>query len=140
VPIEDRGDFNQLEVGYEFPTKSYKLDAAAVSAYLKAVEDSNQLYSDIGFVPPLAVAALAMTVLSTNLSLPPGAIHVSQEFEFRDGVSVEETLTSHARVVRNKSRGKMHLFDVELNVLNKDQKTVLTGKTSFILPEQGGAA
>ena len=139
MPVEDRSDFNQLEVGYEFPSKSYKLDAVEVSDYLKAVEDSNHLYSDTGLVPPLAVAALAMTVLSTSLSLPPGAIHVSQEFEFIDGVSVEETLTSRARVVRNKSRGKLHLFDVELNVFNKNQKTVLTGKTSFILPEQGGA-
>lgn len=140
MSTEDKDDFNQLEVGYEFPTKSYKLDAARVFDYLNAIEDSNQLYSDTKLVPPLAVAALAMTVLSTNLSLPPGAIHVSQEFEFLNGVSVEETLTSHAKVVRNKSRGKMHLFDVELNVFDKSQKTVLTGKTSFILPEQGGAA
>jgi len=138
VPEENKGEYIQLETGYEFPPKSFNLDAEAVSVYQKAVEDSSSLYHDTNLVPPLAVATFAMKILAEGLALLPGAIHVSQEFEFIDSVSVSEKLTSYAKVGRTRSRGGLHLMDVDLSVLNPDHKTVLTGKTSFVLPEQGG--
>ena len=84
----------------------------------------------------MAIAAYAMAVLSQGISLPPGTIHVSQELEFIDTVSVNDSLTSHARVGRKQSRGKFHLLAIDLNVFNQNQQAVLAGKTTFILPEQ----
>ena len=136
MPEERRLEFGELEAGYDFPPSQYRLDSEVVSAYLKAVGDESRLYQDEKLVPPLAVAAYAMAALSENIQLPSGTIHVSQEFEFRDLASAGENLTSRARVSRKQSRGKLHLMDIELRVSNEDQKIVLTGKTSFILPGQ----
>lgn len=131
-------DYSQLEAGYEFPPGTCKLDTATVSTFLKAVEDTSQLYKDTGLVPPMAVAASAMATLSGTISLPPGAIHVSQEFNFIEVVNVDDSLTSYARLSRTQKRGKLHLIVINLNVSNQNQETVLTGKTSFILPQQDG--
>jgi len=135
MPEKQRVDYSQLEVGYQFPPSSYKLDAPMVSTYLKAVEDTSRLYQDTKLVPPMAIAAYAMAALSKSICLPPGAIHVSQELEFIDTVSVNDSLISYARVSRKHSRGKFHLLAIDLNVFNQNQKAVLVGKTSFILPE-----
>ena len=133
---EQQIEYSQLETGYEFPHSTFKLDAAAISAYLKAVEDTSYPYQDKNLVPPMAIAAFAMAALSRGINLPPGTIHVSQEFEFVDTANTNESLTSHARISRKLSRGKFNLLDVDLNVCNQEHKTVLTGKTSFILPQQ----
>jgi acyl dehydratase len=135
--------YSQLEVGYEFPPGNYKLDASKVALFLKAVDDTSPLYQDNRsalslskrLVPPMAVAALAMATLSNTISLPPGAIHVSQELSFVKTVSLDDNLTSYARLSRTQKRGKLHLITVDLNVRNQNQQTVLTGKTSFILPQ-----
>ena len=126
--------YSQLEADYEFSPSSYKLDHSSVATYLKAVEDSSSLYQGAELVPPMAIAAHAIAALSESISLPPGTIHVSQELEFIDTVSINDTLTSYARVSRQQSRGKFHLLGIDFNVSNQRQKTVLTGKTSFILP------
>jgi len=127
-------EYSQLETGYEFAPSTHKLDASVLSSYLKAVEDTSYLYQDTNLVPPMAIAASAMAALSRGICLPPGAIHVSQELEFIDMVSVDDNLTSYARVSRKWGRARFHFLDVKLNVCNQNQKTVLTGKTSFILP------
>ena len=135
MPEELKIEYSQLEVGYEFSPGSYKLDSSIVATYLKAVEDTSRLYQDTKLVPPMAIAAYALAALSQSICLPPGTIHVSQEFEFIDMVSVNDRLTSYAKVSRKQSRGKFHLLAIDLNVFNQRQKAVLAGKTSFILPE-----
>jgi len=137
MPKEQKVEYSQLEAGYEFPPSSYKLDSSMVAMYLKAVEDTSSLYQDTELVPPMAVAAYAMAALSESISLPSGTIHVSQELEFIDTVSIKDTITSYAKVSRKQSRGKFYLLTVDLNVFNQRQKAVLAGKTSFILPAYG---
>lgn len=137
VSEKEKVEYSQLETGYEFPPSSYKLDASTVSAYLAAVEDTSDFYKDTELVPPMAVAAHAIAALSQGIRLPPGMIHVSQEFEFIDTVRVNDTLVSHAKVSRRQSRGEIHLLAIDLDVFNQNQKAVLAGKTSFILPEHG---
>ena len=142
--------YSQLEAGYEFPPGNYKLDASKVALFLKAIGDTSRLYQDNRpalslpalslsnvskrLVPPMAVAALAMAALSNTISLPPGSIHVSQELSFVKAISTDDDLTSYAKISRTQKRGGLHLITVDLNVRNQDQQTVLTGKTSFILP------
>ncbi len=135
MPKQQRIEFNQLEPGFELPASSYKLDSSTVAIYLKAVEETSSLYQGTGLVPPMAIAAYAMAALSKSICLPPGTIHVSQELKFIDTVSTKDTITSYAKVNRKQSRGKFHLLTIDLNVFNQNQKAVLTGKTSFILPE-----
>jgi len=134
MPERQKIEYGQLVTGYEFTPSSYKLDSSVVAAYLRAVEDTSSLYQDTGLVPPMAIAAYAMAALSDAICLPPGTIHVSQEFDFLDTASIDNTFTSYATVSKNQSRGKFHLLIVDLNVINQHQKAMLAGKTSFILP------
>ena len=138
MPEAQKLEYSQLEVGYKFPPSRYGLDASIISTYLKAVEDTSQLYQDAKLVPPTAIAAYAMAALAKGLHLPQGAIHISQEFEFVGEASMNDSFTSYAEVSRKQSRGKFHLLAIDLNVLNRNQKVVLSGKTTFMLPEQDG--
>lgn len=132
---EEKIEYSQLETGYEFPPSLYKLDASVVATYLKAVEDTSYPYENNKVVPPMAIAASAIAALSRSICLPPGTIHISQELEFRDEARIDDGLTGYARVNRKWSRGRFHFLDVEFNICGHDQKTVLTGRTSFILPQ-----
>ena len=126
--------YQDLEDGQEFPSAAFQVDTMTVADYLKAVEEDNGLYENTGLVPPMAVAAMSLKALINAISMPPGTIHVSQEFEFIATVKTEDTLTSHARVSRVQERGKLHLITVDTSVLNQENKPVLMGKTGFILP------
>ncbi|MBI4286455.1 MAG: MaoC family dehydratase N-terminal domain-containing protein [Chloroflexi bacterium] len=125
--------FAQLVIGYELPPNRFTLDGATVLTYLRAVEDESSLYQD-SLVPPMAVAARAMAALGEGMSLPAGAIHVSQEFEFLGTVKVGENLTSYAKVSRKVDRGKIHMLTIDLDVCKAERQSVVTGKTGFILP------
>lgn len=128
-------EYQQIEVGHDFLPVSYQLDASMAASYLKAVGETSSLYQSAKLIPPMAVAAQAMAALSDSISLPPGTIHVSQELEFIDTVNVGDTITCHAKVLRKQDRGRLHLMTVDLNIFNQNQKKVLSGKTSFVLPE-----
>ena len=135
MPKQQRIEYSQLEPGFEFPVSSHKLDSSTVAIYLEAVGETSSLYQDTDLVPSMAIAAYAMAALSESICLPPGTIHVSQELVFIGTVGIKDTITSYAKVNRKQSRGKFHLLTIDLNVFNQNRKAVLTGKTSFILPE-----
>jgi acyl dehydratase len=126
--------YQDLKAGQEFPAAAFQVDSATASDYLKAVEEDSVIYQNTGLVPPMAVAALALKALINAISMPPGTIHVSQEFEFMAAVSTQDTLTSRATVSRIQERGKLHLINVDISVLNQENQPVLAGKTGFILP------
>ena len=123
----------QLVVGYQFPAASYRLEPETIATYLKAIGASGSRYDD-KLVPPTAIAAYALAALSDNMSLPSGTIHTHQELEFKSAVPVGETITCYARVSRNQERGKFHFLSIDLDVLDQKQRSVLAGKTSFVLP------
>ena len=127
-------DYSELNEGYEFPQTSFRLDSATVSAYLTAVGESSTLYLNTSLVPPMAAIALAMAALSKSISLPEGAIHISQELEFHHIISLKDTITSSAKVTKKLKSSKFHLLTIELHLLNQDKVEVLWGQTEFILP------
>ncbi len=132
----EKTGYQDLTAGQEFPPAAFQVDSATGADYLKAVEEDNVIYQNTGLVPPMALAALALKALINTISMPPGTIHVSQEFEFIDAVNTRDTLTSQAKVSRVQERGKLHLMTVDISVVNQEQKPVLAGKTSFVLPVQ----
>ena len=70
------------------------------------------------------------------MEVPPGTIHTSQEIESTAEVYVNDTITSHARVISKRSRRNMDIISIDINVTNQDGKTVLTGKTTFMSSPQ----
>lgn len=128
-------NYGDLQPGYEFPPATYRIDASTLEAFLSAVGEESGIYGNLEIVPPMAVTAFAMAALSESMSLPWGAIHVSQEMEFANIVRTGDTITSSARVTRNYKRGNLHLLAIELKALDSNQKPVFTGRTTFVLPE-----
>ena len=135
MPERREIDYSQLDTGFEFPAVSQALDASTVATYLRAVEESNDLYQDAKLAPPTAVAAMAFAALSQSIAFPPGTIHVSQKLEFKSIVSVPDTIVCNASVVRRRDRGKLHILTITLSVSNQQGKKVLAGNVEFILPE-----
>jgi len=132
---KEKVDSSLLKVGHQFPSTSYQLDSSMVSDYLKAVDETSELYKSTNLVPPTAIVASAMSMLSESISFPPGAIHFHQELEFMDTVPIGETVTCQAKVSNREDRGKLHILTIELNICGQDRRPVLTGKTGFVLPE-----
>jgi len=121
--------YGELVPGYEFPPASYELDTSLIAKYIKAVGSSADK-----IVPPLAIAACAMTAMSGVLLLPPGVIHASQEFEFFKLVPIGATVDCHARVAQKITRTKMHMLVLELSVFDEDGERVQSGKATIVLP------
>lgn len=121
--------FEDLTLGYEFPPTSYELSPSLISKYLKAVDSVGD-----DFAPPLAIAAHAMTAMTGGLSLPPGTIHASQDFEFCKLVPIGATVSCQTKVVRKLTRGSMRMLVLELNVFDQNKEKVQSGKATIILP------
>jgi hypothetical protein len=128
-------EYSELNIGYEFPPVSFSLDSTMVADYIKAVGEISPLYQEGKLVPPMAVAAFAMAELSKGMSLSSGTIHVSQEIELMDLITTNSIVTSHAKVSRKQKRGNLHLMTIDINILDQNNKTVLYGKTEFVLTE-----
>jgi len=122
--------YEELIPGYKFPPASYELNASLVSKYLKAVDSTGD-----GFVPPLAITALAIATMAGSIPLPPGivAIHASQELEFFRLVPVGTTIECHIGVAQKIARGKMTMLVVELEVLDEGKEKVQSGKATVAL-------
>ena len=126
--------YEELVPGYEFPPASYELSGSLVSKYLKAVDSPEEIKTLGEFVPPLAIAAYAMTAMAGSLSLPPGAIHASQELEFFKLLPIGATIDCQTKVARKLTRGKLHMLVLELNVFDQNKERVQSGKATVMLP------
>jgi acyl dehydratase len=128
-----------LEKGHEFPPASFDLSDQWVGDYVASVEDEAIGALDGGFVPPMAVAALAIRALLKQASLPPGTLHVGQELAFTAPVRLGETLTVAARIASRGKRAGWALIAVELRVAG-DDGTVMTGRATLSFPAAEGTA
>ncbi len=126
-------EFEQLAVGYEFPSVSYELSESAISKYLEAIDEQGGGLLP-GFVPPMFIAARSLEVLSGLTRLLAGAIHTSQELEFLKLVPVGTTIECHGRVVQKLQRGGLRLLVIGLSTFNQDKEQILAGKTTLVLP------
>ena len=122
-----------LPIGYQFPPISYELTEPVVAKYLDAVAE-RQDFLNSGIVPPLAIAACAMTALSQSFAVPPGSIHASQELEFLKIVTVGATVSCSGKIAHRLERGRLNLMSIEISALDQDEEKVLTGKATIAIP------
>lgn len=134
MPEDNKVELEQLEEGYEFAPVDYRLDSSMVIAYIEAVGEDAGFFHNTDTVPPMAIAALALTSLMETVPFPPGTIHVSQEFDFIDTASTKDALTRHARIITKRERGRLRMMTIGLSVYKHDEQPVLKGETSLILP------
>jgi len=122
-----------LPIGYQFPPINYELTESVVAKYLDAVGERQEFLKS-GIVPPLAIAACAMTALSQSFAVPPGSIHASQELEFLKIVPVGATISCGGKIAHRLERGRLNLMSIEINALDQDEEKVLTGKATIAMP------
>ena len=137
---EEKIEFKDLNAGYEFAPSEFQLDLDRVVAYLKASDSSANLYLERNIVPPVAVGALAMGSMMDNLVLPPGAIHVTQDFTFHRPAKIGEKLSSRSSVKRKVDRSRLQMLTITINVVDSNNEPVLTGDIGFIVPSVTEAA
>jgi acyl dehydratase len=130
----DHIDIKDLILGFEFPPADIRIDKATAAAYLGATEGDGEMFAKSGTVPPMAVAALAMTAMGRAMALPAGTVHVSQDMTFHRPAKLDEHLTSRATVTRRVERGRINMMNVGFNVVDGSGAPVMTGETSFLLP------
>jgi acyl dehydratase len=126
--------FKQLPVGFEFPPTSYELSESIVAKYLEAVDESADFLT-LGVVPPLAIAACAMTALAQSFTVPPGSIHASQELEFLKPVPIGSRVSCGGKIAQKLARGSLNLVMLEISVLDEDGERVLSGKATIAAPD-----
>ena len=125
--------FKQLPVGFEFPAVKYELGKPLIAKYLEAVGEETD-FSTSGIVPPLAIAACAMTALSQSFTVPPGSIHASQELEFLRAVPIGAIISCGGKIASKLERGQLNLVVLEISVLNQAGEKVLAGKATIAAP------
>ena len=132
-------DIASLDKGHRFPTVSFVLEEAAVHGYLEAVEDAAfaALRRDEGqtWAPPMAVAAMALRGLMEAMGLPAGAVHASQEFEFRRPVPVGERLASRAWLAHRSQRSGWLALALEMEATDEAGQAVLAGRAGVLIPQ-----
>ena len=130
-------DHASLEPGRKISDRSYTLDAGVVAKYVRAVGDESGAYGggDHGdLAPPMAVAALGLRGVVEDLVIPGGTLHTSQELEFMGAVKVGEELRCQATVLQNSVRGDRRFLIVGLSADDRAGRTVMTGKSTLVLP------
>ena len=108
-----------------------------VSRYVEAVGDGSWAGLGVGdrrMAPPMAVAALSLRGVLTDLQIPGGTLHAGQELEFRAPVAVGETLECRAVLTQNSVRGDWRFMVVQLEVENGEGVSVMAGKSTIMLP------
>jgi len=127
-----------LETGHQLSAGSFVLDDAAVARYLEAVEDEAlpRLARAEGkaWVPPMAVAALALRSLMEEMTLLAGAIHGSQELGFLRAVEAGGRIACRAWLSHRSQRGGYWVLAVEMEGADESGQPVLTGRLTVMVP------
>ena len=121
----------EIELGHWVTTQSF------LDAYLEAVESqcgSDELSKS---VPPLGLAARVLNLLMEHLSLPPGAVHTSQEICAVRTVTIGEELWCYAKTSRPFQRGNWLFISAGFALRDKEGSPVLKGKTTVMVPAEG---
>lgn len=133
-------DYANLKPGQVVSQQACVLDAATVARYVEAVGDQTAAgpVLDAGggarYVPAMTVAAISVRGVVNDLQIPGGTLHLGQEVEFTGAVKVGETLTCRATLAQNSVRGGQRILVVTLAVEAGGSRTVMTGKSTIMVP------
>ena len=129
-------DYSKLETGQELSSQSLTLDAKAVEEYTAAVSDTSSPVASDGspLVPPMAIAALALSAVINTLQIPGGTIHASQELGFGAAAPVGATLDCRATLAQNSVRRGWRFLVVNMEATSEGGDIVMEGKSTIMLP------
>ena len=129
--------YDNLYIGFKFPSVSCKLDREIISLYLKATEDESSLYSDESIVPPMTVAIYGrlgyiLDMTKFDFNLPKGLIHAKQMYKFNGIVKEKDVLTTYTEVVDRYTKNDRKYIIIEMITKNKKKEIVIIGRMTII--------
>ena len=129
-------DYSKLEAGQQLTDQCLTLDAESVGDYVSAVSDASNPVADDGtpLVPPMAIAALALSAVINALQIPGGTIHASQELGFGASVPIGDTLEYKATLAQNSVRRGWRFLIVNIEATSETGSNVMEGKSTIMLP------
>jgi acyl dehydratase len=122
-----------LAAGHAFPPIPFTISAERARAYRAAAGDALALYDNGGFVPPLAVAALALGALLEHVSLPDGTLHASESASFKAPVPPGAALECQASLVQRSQRSGWIVSVLETNIVHEGE-TAVTARSTVLSP------
>lgn len=129
-------EHDTLLAGDTVSAHPYVFETEEVSSYVDVVEDSAWAeVTDGAFVPPMAVVAKGLQFLVKDLEVPPGTVHVAQEFEFFAMVPLGEAIRYHARIAQNVTRKGHRFMSVDVSVEGDGSRPVMTSRSTIVSPE-----
>ena len=133
-------DYGSLSSGEIISKRTYLLDQESVTKYKNAVQDNllsgNRETSGTcnDFAPPMSIAALSLKGVVNDLKIPGGTLHTSQEIKFSSKVTIGEILDCTATLNSNTVRANWRFMVVNLVVGDSEGTTVMTGKSTIMIP------
>lgn len=104
-----------------------------VRNYIKAVGDTSPVYKNNDILPPMAVAAFALTTAMEAVDLPAGAVHFGQELEFSKPANLTTSFRCNVTITENSVRGDNRFMGLQFAVTSEGDAFVI-GRTNLILP------
>ena len=131
-------DYSKLETGQLLSRQSLTLDTKAVCNYTAAVDDTSNPTAKDGtpLVPPMAIAALALSAIINALQIPGGTIHASQELGFGAAVPIGASLECTATLAQNSVRRNWRFLVVNMEATSESGNAVMEGKITIMLPAE----
>ena len=120
--------------GQSIELGSWTITEELVKSYLEAVGDNQELYLDLGLIPPLALCAYALGALLDKLALPAGTIHSIQELEVVGAAGFGQEIYGEAVPERPRRRGGLQFTTVAYTMKDGLGNLIQTGKTTVLTP------
>jgi hypothetical protein len=121
----------------EIDLGTWVVDQEFTTQYLDAVDDKSILYEETDLVPPMALAARVLGLLLDKLSLPPGAVHTSQELSALGPIRRGQQVQAMAKISRPLRRGEWEFLSTSFVLKEGGTHEVLKGKTMVMVPVRG---
>jgi hypothetical protein len=132
---EHMSHITDFHVGYEFVPVRFQLNPEEVALYLQAVGESNALFCQQNFVPLTALAAYGLRGILIEIGLPPGAIHSAQATSVFRATTSDETIVFSAKLTQNAVWKDWRFVTVHYTGVDEDEKQVLQGRSTVVIPE-----
>ena len=82
----------------------------------------------------MALAALAVRAAITDLQIPGGTLHLTQEVEFFGPFFIGDTIVCTAKLLQNSVRAGMRILVIGLSIENSVGSQLMSGKSTITVP------
>lgn len=126
-------NYSELKPDQIISTQQFSLDRTFIDDYLKSTSEStDEIYTN--FAPPMSLGALAVRAAITDLEIPGGTLHLTQEVEFFGPFPIGETISCSAKLLQNSVRAGMRILVIGLLIENSAGLQLMSGKSTITVP------